>query len=83
METKNYTGTSRPYGEYNKRLLDIIERNLNNFNAKKRKGILTVEHTIEGGDQWKVLKDDKPLLCYMELDQLYYAVAAIICYESE
>lgn len=82
METKNYTGASRPCGEYNKKLLDIIEVNLNYFNAKKRKGILTVEHTIEDGDQWKVLKDNRILVCNMTLEELYYAVAGIISYES-
>lgn len=81
METKNYTGTSRPIGEYNKRLLDIIESNLNYFNANKRKGILTVEHTIDGGDKWKILKDGKILTCNMSLEEVYYAVAGIITYE--
>lgn len=81
METKNYIGTSRPSGEYNKRLLEIIESNLNYFNAKKRKGILTVEHTIEGGDRWKIRKDDKILVCNMSLKELYYTVAGIITYE--
>ena len=81
METKSYTGMSRPCGEYNKKLLDIIEVNLNFFNAKKRKGVLTVEHTIEDGDQWKVLKDNRVLVCNMTLEELYYTVAGIISYE--
>ena len=81
MKTKNYTGTSRPCGEYNKRLLDIIESNLNYFNTNKRKGILTVEHTIDDGDKWKVLKDGRVLVCNMSLKELYYAVAGIVTYE--
>lgn len=81
METKSYTGTSRPLGEYNKRLLDIIESNLNYFNAKKRKGLLTVEHTIDGGDKWKVLKGNKVLVSDMTLEELFYAVAGIIAYK--
>lgn len=78
---KNYAGTSRPCGEYNKELLFIIESNLNYFNQNKRKGILTVEHYIDNGDQWKILKDKKTLVCGMTLEQLYYAVASIVCYE--
>ena len=81
MKTKNYTGTSRPLGEYNKRLLEIIEGNLKFFNENKRKKILTVEHTIECGDKWKVLKDGKTLVSDMSLEELYYAVAGIISYE--
>lgn len=81
MKAKNYTGTSRPCGEYNKKLLDIIESNLNFFNAKRQKGVLTVEHTIECGDQWKVLKDGKTLVSNMSLEELYYAVAGIISYK--
>lgn len=82
METKNYTGTSRPCGEYNKRLLEIVERNLSYFNSNKRKGILTVEHYVDGGDQWEILKDNKVLVCNMNLKELYFAVAGIICYEE-
>ena len=59
MKTESYTGTSRPCGEYNKRLLEIIEGNLYCFNAKKRKGILTVEHYVEDGDKWKILSGGK------------------------
>ena len=81
MKTKNYTGTSRPLGEYNKRLLDIIENNLNYFNEGKRKKFLTVEHTIDGGDKWKILKGNKTLVSDMTLEELYYAVAGIISYE--
>ena len=81
MKTKNYIGTSRPLGVYNKRLLEIIESNLNYFNENKRKKILTVEHTIEGGDQWKVLKGNITLVSDMSLEELYYAVAGIISYE--
>ena len=57
------------------------KNNLNYFNANKRKGILTVEHTIEDGDRWKILKDEQILVCNMNLEHLYYAVAAIISYE--
>lgn len=79
---KNYAGTSRPCGKYNKELLFIIESNLNYFNQNKRKGILTVEHYIDNGDQWQVLKDNKVLVCNMSLEELYFAVAGIICYEE-
>lgn len=81
MKTKNYTGISRPIGEYNKRLLEIIESNLKFFNENKRKGILTVEHTVDGGDKWKVLKGNITLVSDMSLEELYYAVAGIISYE--
>ena len=81
MKTKNYTGISRPIGEYNKRLLEIIESNLKFFNENKRKGILTVEHTVDGGDKWKVLKGNTTLVSDMSLEELYYAVAGIISYE--
>jgi hypothetical protein len=80
MEVKNYIGTSRPLGEYNKTLLTIIERNLLSFNADKRKGIVTVEHYVDGGDQWRILIDEKEKLCGMTIEQLYYAVAAICVY---
>ena len=80
MKTKNYTGTSRPCGYYDKILLSIIENNLNSFNANKRKGVLTVEHYIDGGDQWRVLKDGKAILNYMTLYELHYVVAGIINY---
>lgn len=83
MKTKNYTGTSRPMGEYNKKLLEIIEHNLNYFNSSKRKGVLTVEHYVDNGDQWQILKDNKILVCNMNLEELYFAVAGIICYEEE
>ena len=82
MKTKNYTGISRPCGEYNERLLQIIESKLYCFNTFKRKGILTVEHYVDDGDKWKILKDDALLVCGMELEQLYYAVAGIVCYEG-
>ena len=81
METKNYTGTSRPSGEYDKTTLKIIESNLNSFNANKRKGILTVEHYVDCGDQWRLLKDGCIMLCDMSLLSTHYAVAAIINYE--
>ena len=77
---KNYIGTSRPCGEYNKTLLTIIERNLLSFNAGKRKGIMTVEHYVDCGDQWRILIDEKEKLCNMTLEQIYYAVAAICVY---
>lgn len=62
METKNYTGTSRPSGEYDKAKLETIQHNLRYFNANKRKGILTVEHYIDGGDYWKILNDEQVVL---------------------
>lgn len=83
METKNYIGTSRPCGEYDKVTLKIIESNLNYFNANKRKGILSIEHYIDCGDQWKILKDDGVLLYDMTLDQVHYAIAGIINYTRE
>lgn len=82
MKAKSYTGISRPLGEYNKRLLEIIEGNLNFFNTKKRKGILTVEHYVENGDKWRICKDNKNLVCGMTLEELYYAVASTISYET-
>ena len=81
MKIKCYTGISRPLGEYNKRLLEIIESNLNYFNGNKRKNFLTVEHTIDGGDKWKILKGNITLVSDMTLEELYYAVAGIISYE--
>lgn len=83
MKTKNYIGTSRPCGEYNKGALMVIEGNLQHFNKNKRKGIITVEHYIAGGDQWQLLIDEKPILTFMSLDQLYYAVAGIVLYAKE
>ena len=80
METKNYTGTSRPCGEYDKQLLCIIESNLNYFNSCKKKGILSIEHYVYNGDQWKVMKDGKDMLVDMTLEQAYCVVAAIISY---
>lgn len=82
MKAKSYTGISRPLGEYNKRLLEIIEGNLNFFNTKKRKGILTVKHYVENGDKWRICKDNKNLVCGMTLEELYYAVASTISYET-
>ena len=81
MKTKNYTGTSRPSGEYDKAKLKVIEHNLQYFNSNKRKGILTVEHYIDGGDQWKILKDGSVMLFDMTLDQVYYTIAGITIYE--
>ena len=83
MKIKCYTGTSRPLGEIDKRLLEIIGSNLNHFNANKRKGILSVEHYVDGGDKWKVLKDGKTLICGMTLMEIYYTVAGIITYTME
>lgn len=80
MEIKNYIGTSRPLGEYNKTLLTIIERNLLLFNTDKQKGIVTVEHYVDGGDKWCILIDEKEKLCGMTIEQLYYAVASICVY---
>lgn len=80
MKTKNYTGISRPMGEYNKGLLNIIENNLNHFNTCKKKGILSVEHYVDNGDQWKVMKDGKNILVDMTLEQAYCVIAAIISY---
>ena len=81
MKIKSYTGISRPCGEYNKRLLEIIESNLKFFNENKRKKFLTVEHTVDGGDKWKILKGNITLVSDMSLEELYYAVAGIISYE--
>ena len=80
MKTKNYIGTSRPCGEYDKQLLGILENNLNYFNICKKKGILSVEHYVDNGDQWKVMKDGKDILVDMTLEQAYCVVAAIISY---
>lgn len=80
MKTKNYTGISRPCGKYDKHLLSIIESNLDHFNTCKKKGILSIEHYIAGGDQWKLLKDGNPILMDITLDEIYYSVAAIINY---
>ena len=78
---KNYTGISRPCGEYDRAKLEVIEHNLKYFNANKRKGILSVEHYIDGGDQWKILKDGYVMLFDMTLDQVYYTIAGITIYE--
>lgn len=83
MKTKNYIGTSRPMGEYDKQLLGIIEGNLNYFNTCKKKRILSVEHYVDNGDQWRLLKDGRQILVDMTLDELYYAVAAIINYNRK
>lgn len=83
MKTKNYTGTSRPIGTYDKNLLSIIEGNLKHFNCCKKKRILSIEHYIAGGDQWKLLKDGKQILVDMTLEQIYCAVAAIINYNRK
>ena len=80
MKTKNYIGTSRPMGEYDKIVLSIIERNLSYFNTCKKKGILSVEHYVSNGDQWKVMKDGKDLLVDLTLEQAHCVVAAIISY---
>ena len=80
MENKSYIGTSRPVGQYNHMLLTIIERNLFTFNAGKRKGVLTIEHYVDDGDQWRILVDGKEKLVGMTLEQIYYAVAAIVVY---
>ena len=82
MKTKNYTGISRPSGNYDRAILKTIENNLNYFNANKRKGILTVEHYVDCGDQWRLLKDGCVMLCDMSLLSLHYAVAAIASYEK-
>ena len=81
MKTKNYTGTSRPCGEYNKLIVGLIERNLNNFNKHKRKGILSVEHYIDDGDKWKILKDNSVIVSDMNLEQLFCGVISITFYQ--
>ena len=83
MTTKNYIGTSRPCGEYDKVKLEVIEHNLQYFNANKRKGILSIDHYVDGGDQWKILKDGSMMLFDMTLDQVYYTIAGIIIYARE
>ena len=83
MQTKNYIGESRPCGKYDKTKLDVIQHNLQYFNANKRKGILSVEHYVDGGDQWKILKDGNMMLFDMTLDQVYYTIAGIVIYTRE
>ena len=83
MKAKNYIGTSRPSGTYDKHLLSAIESNLNYFNTCKKKGILSIEHYVAGGDQWKLLKDGFPILMDITLEEIYYAIAAIINYNRK
>lgn len=80
MEKENYIGTSRPLGEYNKNMLEILRSNLEYFNAKRRKGILTVRHYVAGGDWWELQKDGTTLINYATLSEISYAVLAIANY---
>lgn len=80
---KNYIGQSRPLGEYNKNTLLILESNLNYHNRNKRKGILTVEHYITGGDWWRLMKDDNVILDFQTLSEINSAVTGIINYNRK
>lgn len=82
-ERNEYVSISRPVGEYDKRMLQVVQNNLKYFNTKKRNGIITVEHYVANGDRWQMLKDGKCMLSDMSLNELYYAVAAIIRYKQE
>lgn len=82
METNSYIGISRPLGEYDKMLLSVVESNLNYFNRNKRKGVLTVNHYVDQGDQWEILCDGNVVFNFMTLKEMFVAVATVIRYEE-
>lgn len=61
--------------------IELIDDNLSLFNANRRKGIVTVDYVVDGGNRAEIRKDGK-LLLNVTIDQAYYAVAAIIRYAN-
>lgn len=62
--------------------MQIIESNLQSFNANKRKGILSVKYVVDGGNRAEVYKDDT-LLLNVTIEQAWAAIAGICRYVKE
>lgn len=58
----------------------MVETNLQTFNYKKRKGILTAKHYVDWGDTYELQKDGQTILYTHNVLELLGAVQAIIGY---
>ena len=59
---------------------EILESNIEAFNAHKRKGKLAVEFVVDGGNRALVYSDGE-LLLNVTIEQAWAAVAGIIRYQ--
>lgn len=69
------------FSKEEKIFMEIIKSNLASFNANKRKGKLTVDYVVDGGNRAEIRKDGE-LLLNVTIDQAWAAVAAIIRYKE-
>lgn len=70
------------FSKEEKIFIEIIKSNLAYFNSNKRKGKLTVDYVVDGGNRAEIRKDGE-LLLNVTIEQAWAAVAAIIRYEEE
>ena len=70
------------FSKEEKIFMEIIKSNLASFNANKRKGKLTVDYVVDGGNRAEIRKDGE-LLLNVTIDQACFAIAAIIRYNKE
>lgn len=69
------------FSKEEKIFMEIIKSNLAAFNANKRKGKLTVDYVVDGGNRAEIRKDGE-LLLNVTIEQAWVAVAAIIRYKE-
>lgn len=69
--------------EYENRLLDTIESNLNYFNNGKSKGKLSAELFVSDGNKADLYKDGSKICFCITLDQLFWAVVGIVNYNRK
>lgn len=69
------------FSKEEKIFMEIINSSLAYFNSNKRKGKLTVDYVVDGGNRAEIRKDGE-LLLNVTIEQAWAAVAAIIRYKE-